>query len=282
MPSMRPPCTSSASATRRRSRRSGSTGWRRSASRSGRTTRSSSGCRSDRRRGPPPRHLPRRSASIPPPPVVEEPVVIDERDPRFRRRRGPVGTRGGPRNRFARAVHHRRRRTPGPVRPLTRPGSSQRLIDQRCHRQGEEADHGGRRHPEGGEQEREQHQGAHPNPPGASIPLGDLAALHACRLPPRLEPRPIADHAGAPMLPLASRPLVAAPSAPAVARRRPRRRWIALVVVVVVLALAVLGASLVSVPYVTLRPGSTRPVTERVLVEGARATHRRSRSPTPR
>ena len=35
------------------------------------------------------------------------------------------------------------------------------------------------------------------------------------------------------------------------------------------LAFAVLGASLVPVPYVTLRPGSTRPVTEQVLVEGA-------------
>jgi PDZ domain-containing protein len=70
------------------------------------------------------------------------------------------------------------------------------------------------------------------------------------------------------MLPLASRPLVAAPAVPVVARRR-RRRWIALVVVVVVLGFAVLGASLVPVPYVTLRPGSTRPVTEQVRVEGA-------------
>jgi len=74
------------------------------------------------------------------------------------------------------------------------------------------------------------------------------------------------------MVSLTSRPLVAAPVGPAVpaaVRRRPRRRWIALVVVLVVLTFAVLGASLVPVPYVTLRPGSTRPVTEHVLVEGA-------------
>jgi PDZ domain-containing protein len=70
------------------------------------------------------------------------------------------------------------------------------------------------------------------------------------------------------MLPLAPRPLVAAPPAPAEARRRPRRRWIALVVVAVALTFAALGASLVPVPYVTVRPGSTRPVTERVSVEG--------------
>src|SRR5690349_412744 len=50
---------------------------------------------------------------------------------------------------------------------------------------------------------------------------------------------------------------------------RPRRRWIALVVVAVVLLLAVIGASVVPVPYMTLRPGSTRPVTDQVLVEGA-------------
>ena len=37
------------------------------------------------------------------------------------------------------------------------------------------------------------------------------------------------------------------------------------------LGIAVLGASLVPVPYVTLRPGSTRPVTEQVLVEGAQS-----------
>jgi Lon-like protease len=67
---------------------------------------------------------------------------------------------------------------------------------------------------------------------------------------------------------LASRPLVAAPAVPTTDQQRPRRRWIALVVVASGLGLAVLGASLVPVPYVTLRPGSTRPVTEQVLVEG--------------
>jgi len=52
-------------------------------------------------------------------------------------------------------------------------------------------------------------------------------------------------------------------------RRRPRRRWIALVVLAAVLLLAVIGASVVPVPYMTLRPGSTRPVTDSVLVDGA-------------
>ena len=54
-------------------------------------------------------------------------------------------------------------------------------------------------------------------------------------------------------------------------RRRPRRRWIALVVVVVVLGFAVLGASLVPVPYVTLRPGSTRRSPSRCSSTGRRA-----------
>ena len=40
-------------------------------------------------------------------------------------------------------------------------------------------------------------------------------------------------------------------------------------VIVVLLAFAALGASLVPVPYEMIRPGSTRPVTEQVLVEGA-------------
>jgi PDZ domain-containing protein len=64
----------------------------------------------------------------------------------------------------------------------------------------------------------------------------------------------------------------APPEAPAPVRPpsgRHRRRWIALVVVVVVLTLAVVGASVVPVPYLTLRPGSTRPVTEQVRVDGA-------------
>jgi PDZ domain-containing protein len=52
-------------------------------------------------------------------------------------------------------------------------------------------------------------------------------------------------------------------------RARPRRRWIALVVVAVVLLFAVIGAAVAPVPYATLRPGSTRPVTEQVLVKGA-------------
>jgi PDZ domain-containing protein len=51
--------------------------------------------------------------------------------------------------------------------------------------------------------------------------------------------------------------------------RRRRRRWIALVVVAALFGVAVLGAAVVEVPYVALRPGSTRPVTEQVLVEGA-------------
>jgi PDZ domain-containing protein len=41
------------------------------------------------------------------------------------------------------------------------------------------------------------------------------------------------------------------------------------VVVLFLLGLSVLGASLVPVPYVTLRPGQARPVTDQVLVEGA-------------
>jgi Lon-like protease len=70
------------------------------------------------------------------------------------------------------------------------------------------------------------------------------------------------------MLPLAP----AAPEAPTdvvpTARRR-RRRWILFVVAVLLLVSAVIGAALVPVPYVALRPGSVRPVTERVRVEGS-------------
>ncbi len=51
--------------------------------------------------------------------------------------------------------------------------------------------------------------------------------------------------------------------------RSGRRRWIYLLVAVGVLVSAVIGAAVVPVPYVTLRPGSVRPVTEQVLVEGA-------------
>ncbi len=40
-------------------------------------------------------------------------------------------------------------------------------------------------------------------------------------------------------------------------------------IIATVLLFAVIGASVVPVPYATLRPGSTRPVTEQVLVDGA-------------
>lgn len=60
-----------------------------------------------------------------------------------------------------------------------------------------------------------------------------------------------------------------APTGGAAARRHPRRRWLALVIVLGVLTVAVVSASLVPVPYVVLRPGSTRPVTEQVLVDGS-------------
>ncbi|MEQ1788760.1 MAG: S16 family serine protease [Acidimicrobiales bacterium] len=68
------------------------------------------------------------------------------------------------------------------------------------------------------------------------------------------------------MLPLAP----ATPVAPAAASSaRPRRRWVLLVVAVALLVSTVAGAALVEIPYVALRPGSVRPVTEQVLVEGA-------------
>jgi PDZ domain-containing protein len=70
-----------------------------------------------------------------------------------------------------------------------------------------------------------------------------------------------------PMVPLASRPL--APPAADQPIAAPRRRWVALVVVLGLLTSVVIGASFLHVPYVTLQPGSTRPVTEQVLVEGA-------------
>ncbi|MFL6207082.1 MAG: PDZ domain-containing protein [Acidimicrobiales bacterium] len=69
---------------------------------------------------------------------------------------------------------------------------------------------------------------------------------------------------------IATGPVDAAPEAPwGEPGPRPRRRWIALVVVATILLFAVIGASVVPVPYMTLRPGSTRPVTEQVLVDGA-------------
>ena len=67
------------------------------------------------------------------------------------------------------------------------------------------------------------------------------------------------------MLPLA-------PPAPGVAPaevRPRRRRWIALLVALGLLVSAIIGAAVIQVPYVSLRPGSVRPVTEQVLVEGA-------------
>lgn len=68
--------------------------------------------------------------------------------------------------------------------------------------------------------------------------------------------------------------LLPAPSTPAVSpeveRARPmRRRWIVSLVAMGLLLSAILGAAIVQIPYVALRPGSVRPVTEQVLVEGA-------------
>ena len=40
-------------------------------------------------------------------------------------------------------------------------------------------------------------------------------------------------------------------------------------IIATILLFAIIGASVVPVPYETLRPGSTRPVTEQVLVDGA-------------
>jgi PDZ domain-containing protein len=56
----------------------------------------------------------------------------------------------------------------------------------------------------------------------------------------------------------------------AVAESGPRRRrWVLFVVAVVLLTSAIVGTAVLQVPYVALRPGSVRPVTERVRVEGA-------------
>jgi PDZ domain-containing protein len=73
------------------------------------------------------------------------------------------------------------------------------------------------------------------------------------------------------MLPLAPTAPEAPPEAPPEVVRPPRRRrrWIAFVVAVLLLVSAVIGAALVPVPYVALRPGSVRPVTKTVSVEGA-------------
>ncbi len=70
-----------------------------------------------------------------------------------------------------------------------------------------------------------------------------------------------------PMLPLAP----TAPEAPRVDGPAPRtsHRWIVLLVAMVLLVSVVIGAALIQIPYVSLRPGTVRPVTEQVLVEGA-------------
>jgi len=72
-----------------------------------------------------------------------------------------------------------------------------------------------------------------------------------------------------PMLPLApTAPSPAARPEPT-STRRGRRRWIAAVVAMGLLVSTIIGAAIVPVPYVAVRPGSVRPVTEQVLVEGA-------------
>jgi Lon-like protease len=63
------------------------------------------------------------------------------------------------------------------------------------------------------------------------------------------------------------------PAAPAAPRRAPFtarqvRLW-AVPVALLLLASIVIGAAVLPVPYVALRPGATRPVTEQVLVEGS-------------
>lgn len=70
-----------------------------------------------------------------------------------------------------------------------------------------------------------------------------------------------------PMLP----PAHTAPSVPPeVGRRRPAsRRWIVALVAMGLLVSATVGAAVVQIPYVALRPGSVRPVTEHVKVDGA-------------
>lgn len=64
------------------------------------------------------------------------------------------------------------------------------------------------------------------------------------------------------------------PPPPAVARGRRRRAagqarlWVASIALVLLCSI-IAGAAVLPVPYVALRPGTTRPVTEQVLVEGA-------------
>ena len=57
------------------------------------------------------------------------------------------------------------------------------------------------------------------------------------------------------------------PRAPTATRRRSRRLWLAGAVAGLLVS-TVAGAAVLPVPYVALRPGAVRPVTEQVLVEG--------------
>jgi PDZ domain-containing protein len=79
--------------------------------------------------------------------------------------------------------------------------------------------------------------------------------VHLTTLVPMLPPAPTAPGLPATALPAGEPPR--------------RRRWILLVVAVLLLVSAIVGAALIQVPYVALRPGSVRPVTEKVEVAGA-------------
>ncbi len=69
------------------------------------------------------------------------------------------------------------------------------------------------------------------------------------------------------MLPPA--PIAPAAITAAVSGRPRRRRWIGFGVVAALLVSATIGAAVVPMPYIAVRPGSVRPVTEHVVVEGA-------------
>jgi PDZ domain-containing protein len=79
--------------------------------------------------------------------------------------------------------------------------------------------------------------------------------VHLTTLVPMLPPAPTAPGLPATALPAGEPPR--------------RRRWILLGVAVLLLVSAIVGAALIQVPYVALRPGSVRPVTEKVEVAGA-------------
>ena len=72
------------------------------------------------------------------------------------------------------------------------------------------------------------------------------------------------EHTGSATLPLPP----AAPQRSGEQRRRSRRLWLAAAMTGLLVSTLV-GAAVLPVPYVALRPGSVRPVTEQVLVEGA-------------